>query len=129
MAGVLKVAFETEFSEENYTNIKSSNYTEKRPKNSRDHRQSRRGEHGFVDVKGQSRLFVAKGKADHMTPRKLVDYIEKTSNVHGKRIQGVEIYNKYSFVNVSFKDAESIIRAFKASGSNKRPIVELAKEK
>ena len=33
-----------------------------------------------------------------MTPRKLVDYIEKTSRVHGKRIQGVEIYNKYSFV-------------------------------
>ena len=53
-------------------------------------------------------------------------YIEKKSHVPGNKIQGVEIYDKFSFVNVSFKDAESIIRAFK-SPNQKRSIVELAR--
>ncbi|NQY74040.1 MAG: DEAD/DEAH box helicase [Candidatus Margulisbacteria bacterium] len=145
LAGVLKCAFEKQLSEDRYTEISKSNRSYDNKKGKRDghrggqrdgHRGGQRdghrgghqkSGHGFVDTKGQARLFIAKGKMDDMTPRKLVDYIEKQSRVHGKRLQGVEIYDKFSFANVSFKDAEAIIEAFKSSGRNNRSVVELAK--
>ena len=45
--------------------------------------------------------------------------------MHGKPIQGVEVYDKFSFLNVSYQDAETIIKAFK-SGSQ-RSVVDLAR--
>ncbi len=135
LAGVLKVAFESEFSSDHYTEIRAikgfpreGNRRDRRDRQGREGREGRRGRrdgHSFVDGKGQSRLFIAKGKVDNMTPPKLVEYIEKQSRVKGRFIQGVEIYKSFSFVNVSFNDAETIIRAFKSQGQ--RSIVERAK--
>lgn len=116
LASVLKVAFEDTFSVENYKDIK--------PGRSNSDRNYRSSTH--VDVKGQTRLFIAKGRRDKMDARKLVAFIEKKSNVFGKRIQGVEIYDKFSFVNVSFNDAESILDAFRGS-QGKRSLVTRAK--
>ena len=156
IAGVLKVAFEAEFSEDKYTDIRPSRPQDNRfdrggrsdrggrpdrggrsdrgPRHDRGgnsdrpRRDSSRGKYGgkeFVDGTGQSRLFIAKGKLDQMDPQKLVSYIEEKSQVRGNSIQGVEIYDKFSFVNVSFSDAETILSAFKTGG--KRSIVERAK--
>jgi len=137
LAGVIKVAFESEFSKDSYTEIRSTSRSTSRSRDDRGPRGprdrdsrgggGRRDGKGFVDTKGQARLFIAKGRIDNMTPRKLVDLIEKTSRVHGKRVQGVDIYDKFSFVNVSFKDAESIIQAFRTSGGSQRSIVSMAK--
>jgi len=131
LAGVLKVAFESEFSEEGYTEIRAAGPSRgerrQRGPRDRDRRGGKRDGKGFVDTKGQARLFIAKGRIDNMTPPKLVALIEKTSRVHGKRVQGVDIYDKFSFVNVSFKDAEAIIQAFRSSGGKKRSIVSMAK--
>jgi ATP-dependent RNA helicase DeaD len=171
LAGVIKVAFESEFSKESYTEIRKAGRNDGRDRdrggrdrdrggrdrdrrgNDRDFgrgrdrerggdrggrdrdfggrdRNSRRGgddSRGFADTKGQTRLFIAKGKMDRMGAKDLVDYIEKESRVHGKNIQGVEVYDKFSFVNVPFKEAEAIIDAFKTAGRNNRPMVERAK--
>ena len=74
LAGLLKVAYEQSFSEEQYSKIKAvkgkrdkddgSNPFEKRKgkRNRRDDRQ-------MVDMKGQTRLFVAKGRIDGMNPK------------------------------------------------------------
>ena len=45
--------------------------------------------------------------------------------MHGKRTQGVEGYDKFSFLNISSQDTETIIKAFK-SGSQ-HSVVNLAK--
>ena len=138
LASVLKIAFEEEFSEKNYTELKKGKSKRdnrdsfdsgRRDYPKRDRRQSggKQNSKQFVDMKGQTRLFVAKGKMDHMDPKKLVMHIEKKSGVFGKRIQGVQIYDKFSFINVSYKDAERIIGAFKSEGNNKRPLIERAK--
>ena len=88
-------------------------------------KRDRRDGGNFIDSKGQARLFVAKGKSDGLSPKKVIQLLEKKSRVPSHRIQGLEMYDSYSFVNVSFNDAEAILGAFKSS--DKRSIVERAK--
>ena len=45
--------------------------------------------------------------------------------MHDKYIQVIELYDKFLFLNVSYQDAETIIKAFK-SGSQ-RSVMDLAK--
>lgn len=82
-----------------------------------------------VDRKGKTRLFVAKGRKDQMSKADIVQYITHHSGVPGKFIHEVQLFELYSFVNVSFEDAEVILRAFqhKNKGGNRKPIVVKAK--
>jgi len=82
-----------------------------------------------VDMKGTARLFVAKGKVDNMNPRKLVDMIMQISQVDQRKINDVRIFDRFSFITVSFEDAEIILRAFKKHKTDRRPIVERARDK
>lgn len=82
-----------------------------------------------VDMKGTARLFVAKGRIDNMNPKNLVDMIKQISQVSPWKIRDVRIFDRFSFITVPFEEAEIILRAFKKSGTDKRPIVERAKEK
>jgi hypothetical protein len=69
-----------------------------------------------VDEAGTSRLFVAAGKLDHLTPRSLVAMIKKLSNLSDGMIGSVEIYDAFSFVSVPFKSAEKIIDEARRAG-------------
>jgi len=69
-----------------------------------------------VDEAGTSRLFVAAGKLDHLTPRSLVTMIKKLSNLSDGMIGSVEIYDAFSFVSVPFKSAEKIIDEARRAG-------------
>ena len=131
LAGVLKVAYETELSEKSYSDLNviakdggSRGRKDRSDRRSRGKRDRRDGGN-FIDSKGQARLFVAKGKSDGLSPKKVIQLLEKKSRVPSHRIQGLEMYDSYSFVNVSFNDAEAILGAFKSS--DKRSIVERAK--
>jgi ATP-dependent RNA helicase DeaD len=87
-----------------------------------------------VDRKGKTRLFIQLGRRDDMTKRKLVRLIEAESGVKEWMIQGVQIYDIYSFVTVPFHAAETIIRAFRTSGTSgkgwpgKQLAVEIARD-
>ena len=80
-----------------------------------------------VDRKGKSRLFVALGKSDKMTPRKLVEFVQKKTNVPSRRINDVKIYDTFSFLSVSFEDAETILKYFKKQKKGQKSIVTKAK--
>ncbi|MFH1504372.1 MAG: DEAD/DEAH box helicase [Candidatus Omnitrophota bacterium] len=82
-----------------------------------------------INLKGTTRLFVARGKVDSMTPRKLVDMINQTAQVDSRKIRDARIFDNFSFITVPFEEAETILLAFKRDKMNKRPIVERAKEK
>lgn len=82
-----------------------------------------------VDMKGTTRLFVARGKIDNMDTRKIVDMIKQVALVDSRKIQDVRVFEKFSFVTVPFAEAETILHAFKKQKMTKRPIVERAKEK
>ncbi len=142
LAGVLKVAFSEELLEKNYSDIRAAG---KRSKDSRDRDRDRsrdrdrgrgrdrdRGERGRGgrDRGGADdvRLFVAKGRLDRMNPRKLVDMIEKKSNVRGRHIKGVDIFESFSFINVPKRDADRIIQSFKKDGRDNRALITIAKD-
>ncbi|MCF7908259.1 MAG: DEAD/DEAH box helicase [Candidatus Omnitrophica bacterium] len=81
----------------------------------------------YVDKKGTTRLFVAKGKIDKMTARKIVELIQQVSRIDQRKINDVSVFDKFSFITVSFKEAEKILDAFKKTKSGKKPLVERAK--
>lgn len=81
-----------------------------------------------VDKQGKSRLFVALGKIDGYSPKKLVDYISNETGVPGKFIKDVKVFDKFSFITASFGDAEVILKTFKKNRRGRRPLVEKAKK-
>jgi len=80
-----------------------------------------------IDMKGTTRLFVAKGKVDGMDPRKLVDMIKKATKTDSRKIRDVCIFDNFSFVTVPFEEAEKILHTFKKSKTSKKPLIERAK--
>lgn len=86
-------------------------------------------EEATVDHTGKTRLFIALGRVDKITPKKLVEFIVKESNIDSSKIKGVEVYENFSFMSVPFAEAEVIIDIFKKVRKGRKPLVEKAKEK
>lgn len=74
------------------------------------------------------RLFIAKGKMDDYSARRLVDFIEKETGVRQRMINNVKIMEKFSFFTVPYEQSEQIIAHFKKHNKGKRSIVERAKD-
>ena len=106
IAAILKNCYEEELEETNYSDIESVS----------------------IDKTGKTRLFIALGKKDKMTPRKLVDLISKKSKVHESKLKGVEIYENFSFVSVPFVEAETIVDIFQKDRKGRKPLIEKAKQ-
>lgn len=86
-------------------------------------------EEATVDNTGKTRLFIALGRVDKITPKKLIDFIVKESNVDSGKIKGVEVYENFSFMSVPFAEAEVILEIFAKIRKGRKPLVEKAKEK
>ncbi len=82
-----------------------------------------------METTGKTRLFIAMGRKDNMTARKLVNLIVKKAKIKEGKIKRAEIYESFSFVSVPFKEAEIIIKAFASEIRGKKPLVEKAKSK
>lgn len=79
-----------------------------------------------VDSKGRTRLFVAKGKKDGLTPNKMIALLHEHSGVNTALIRDVQIYDEFSFITVPFAEAEVILNAFKQKRG--RPLISKAKQ-
>ncbi len=112
LAALLKYAFHKHLDTSNYTEIG----------------QARANIVPAVDQKGKTRLFIAMGKEDGMSEKKLVQFIKTETNIRRERIKNIRLFDDYSFVTVPYNDAEIILKMF---GSKKkpgqRPIIEKAK--
>ncbi|MFI3277283.1 MAG: DEAD/DEAH box helicase [Rikenellaceae bacterium] len=105
LSALLRLAFRNELDENNYPEIRSFS----------------------VDRKGTTRLFLAIGKRDGYTGRKIVDMLKEKCGLRDKHIDDVAVLENYSFVSVPFNDAEIIVRELgKRDG---RPVAEITKEK
>ncbi|MDN3513158.1 MAG: DEAD/DEAH box helicase [Candidatus Brocadia sp.] len=105
LAALLKYSFQDELDEKSYTEIRDVS----------------------IDKKGTTRLFVALGKIDGMTPKKLAAFLKQQASVHSEKIKDIQIFDKFSFITVPFEEAEIILNIFKKKRGGKRPIVERAK--
>ncbi len=107
IAKLLKLKFKNELNEESYREIKEAKF----------------------DKNKKTRLFVALGREDGYTIRKLVDFISKKTSTNPRDIQEVKIFDKFSFITVPFDEAENILHIFKKSKSGYRSIVSKARER
>jgi len=74
-----------------------------------------------LDQQGKTRLFVALGKKDKITARKLVDLIMSRVSVKAKHISDIQVMDKFSFLTVPFDKAEKIVISFKEKG--RKPLI------
>lgn len=109
VASVLKYALEDELDERNYNEIRSSG-------------------HVNVNRSGKSRLFVALGKLDDITPTKILDMIKEQVNIDTRQIREIRIFEKFSFLTAPFEEAEMILEAFRQKRGGRKPIIERAKD-
>ena len=82
-----------------------------------------------VDASGTSRLFVALGRKDGMTPRKISDFIRKEVKIPDNKIDDISVHDDFSFITVPFTDAELILNAFSTRKSGGKPLITKAKPK
>lgn len=107
LAALLRMAFKTQLEEKNYSEIRTFK----------------------VDKKGTARLFVARGKLDGMTPRKITEFIRKEVQIPENKIDDIAVFNEFSFITVPFDDAEKILAAFGKRKQDGKPLVTRAKDK
>ncbi len=107
IAKLLKLKYKDELNEESYKAIKKVKF----------------------DKNKKMRLFVALGREDGYTIRKLVDFISKKTSTEPRDIQEVKIFDKFSFISVPYDSAENIMHIFKKSKNGQRSIVSKAKER
>ncbi len=110
-AAMLRLKFKKELLESSYTELGAK-------------RRSGR-EESDPDERGRTRLFIGVGKLDNFTPPKLLDLVCTRSAIPKFRIGKIDCFDKFSFVNVRFSDAERIVDAFRSRG----PKVEIARDK
>lgn len=107
LAALLRLAFKSQLDVKNYS----------------EHRSFK------VDTKGTSRLFVALGKKDGMTPRKISDFIRKEVKIPDNKIDDISVHDDFSFITVPFIDAEAILSAFSSRKTGGKPLITKAKPK
>lgn len=73
---------------------------------------------------GEKRLFIAKGKADDMAPGKLIRFIENDTGIHLGDVGKIDIFEKFSYLNVSSEIAFVILDYYKVKNRRKPLVVE-----
>ncbi|GAB2773964.1 hypothetical protein GCM10027275_16220 [Rhabdobacter roseus] len=60
---------------------------------------------------GMTRLFLSVGRKDNIQPRDIVGAIAGEAKIPGKAIGAIDIFDKFTFVDVPERDARSVVRA------------------
>ena len=137
LAALLKFSFNNELSKEHYENMEvniggGDRGRDRDRGDRRDRRDRDRGERGGkrrIVKDGECRLFIALGKKDDMTKRKLVEFIEKESRVPSREINDVHVVDTFSFITVAYPEAQKILKSFQAhKGHNNKNLIEMAKK-
>lgn len=109
VASLLKYCFQDELEEQSYAEIREVSIKKN------------------INRKGTTRLFVALGRKDQLTPQKLSDMICQKTSVENRNLRNIEIFEKFSLLTVPFEDAEIILNMFK-NQHGKPPMIRRAKE-
>ncbi|GHT15115.1 RNA helicase [Bacteroidia bacterium] len=81
-----------------------------------------------VDKRGTTRLFIAMGKFDQMTPKNMVDFLKKNTHLTDSKIDDVRVMDSFSFVTVPFEDAEQALHSLNRLRQGGKPLAEVSSE-
>lgn len=76
------------------------------------------------DERGRTRLFMGVGKRDGYGAADILELVFEKTRIRKNQIGRIDIFDDFSFLNVSFENAELIIDAFHGNG----PRVQIAKD-
>ncbi|MFC1569450.1 DEAD/DEAH box helicase [bacterium] len=110
LAGLLNYCFEEELNPDAYGEIRETGAKGRQ-----------------VDQQGKARLFVALGRKDKMTSKKLIELIMGRVSIKSKQIKDIQVMDKFSFITVPFDKAEEIVVSFKEKG--RKPLISHAKKR
>ncbi|WP_025761295.1 DEAD/DEAH box helicase [Dyadobacter tibetensis] len=83
---------------------------------------------GGAPEAGMTRLFLSLGRKDHILPKDIVGAIAGESNIPGKTIGAIDIYDKFTFVDVPERDAKAVMRAMDGNTIKGKPVqIDIAK--
>jgi len=82
-----------------------------------------------IDLKGKTRLFVQGGKGDGLTISKLIDIIKNKCNIDGRKIQDIQLFDKFSFISLPFNEAEKVLAYFGRTREGSRLVIVKANKK
>ncbi|MHB8339099.1 MAG: DEAD/DEAH box helicase [Ignavibacteriaceae bacterium] len=123
VASLIKYSFQNDLEVENYAQVTDLFESKKSKKEFEPNRRKDK----FGSEKGYSRLFIALGKKDGITPRKLLDILNKKANIEPNNVESIQIMDAYSFFNVPQKDSEIILTRMNSKDRKQRQLVERAK--
>ncbi|HEO63912.1 MAG TPA: hypothetical protein ENN78_01435 [Candidatus Omnitrophica bacterium] len=86
-------------------------------------------EDAIVDKKGKTRLFVGQGKQDGLNAKKLAKIIQDRCAIPNYKIQDIQVLDRFSFVSLTFNDAERVLGSFRKDKGKAGLFIEKAKEK
>jgi len=112
VAALLKYTFKDELNEQSYREISES-----------------RGGSSNVDSKGTARLFVALGREQEYSTAKLAKFLEEEGGIPQSAIKDIKVYDKFSFITVTFVEAEQLLAVFSKNKNGRKPLVTKAKER
>ncbi|MFC1808334.1 DEAD/DEAH box helicase, partial [Candidatus Omnitrophota bacterium] len=98
IAALLQHSFRGDLDKKNYTEIEES----------------------VVDAKGKTRLFVTQGRKDGLNRKELITLIKNKCGISHDKIGDVQVLDRFSFVTLSFKEAEIVLSFFKKSKRGKK---------
>ena len=75
------------------------------------------------------RLFFAKGRADGMNPRQLLEELKNDAGVDSRKIDDIRILDNFSFFATNSQDAEQILAVYKRNKGTGKPMVDRARER
>lgn len=114
-------------SEERSEKHEKSERKEKGDKEERSDRGERRDRRYEDEGPAFTRLFVAYGRKDGFTKRKLANLLIEECRLRDEDIRDMEVMEEFSFINIPSRYAESVLRSFSTSGEGGRPLVVRAK--
>ena len=74
------------------------------------------------------RLFLNLGRKDHVAPNHIVGAISSEAQIPGKVIGQIDIYDKFTFIEVPERDVKKVMKGMKGQSINGRDAnLEIAK--
>ena len=114
ISALLKYTFKDELNEQSYREISEGRGN---------------GVGSNVDSKGTARLFVALGREQEYSTAKLSKFLEEEGGIPQSAIKDIKVYDKFSFITVTFVEAEQLLAVFSKNKNGRKPLVTKAKER
>ena len=74
-------------------------------------------------------MFVALGREQGYNPATLAKFLEEEGNIKQSAIKDIKVFDKFSFISVTFQEAELLLAVFSKNKEGRKPLITKAKDR